>query len=292
MRMSDAANLADKILKGNNRNKTPYQNVRENIRSVFNSDFPNLSYKSKIQIRLALIDGYYSTNMSKRLFGIEEIADKIVKEGNNKHLKKAFKSFIEKDNKKIKNIFNKKYGLQKDGKNSPKRAISLISKYAYYLTEYQFPIYDRLVKENIWRIIKHDTENCEAIKVRKKNITRQMLESGFLNYFKYMKFINEKSKIKDFNKLDKLGWLFGQIKEARYIAVLNSNKYTEFMKYWKKHQRPSERININLVIHRIFKNKRIKNNFAKKYTKELVDFIDYVFIITPPKRKKQKNNLV
>lgn len=60
------SSLANKILN----NETRYKTNKAIISEVFTMNNPN-----KVQFRLTVIDSYYSTQMSKRLYGIEDIAN-------------------------------------------------------------------------------------------------------------------------------------------------------------------------------------------------------------------------
>jgi hypothetical protein len=62
--------LANKLLN----NETRYNSNKTIISEVF-----KIVYPSKVQFRLTVIDSYYSTQMSKRLYGIEDIANELVK---------------------------------------------------------------------------------------------------------------------------------------------------------------------------------------------------------------------
>ena len=76
MDLKNAAELAYNVL----RNNTPYAKQKKIISTCFLNKFKALNYKETIIARLALIDGFYSTNVNaKRYFGIEEIAEQLLK---------------------------------------------------------------------------------------------------------------------------------------------------------------------------------------------------------------------
>ena len=54
-----------------------YQSNKKIIHDIFKR--PSVTFKDTIQFRLIVIDSYYSTQMSKRLYGIEDIANELVK---------------------------------------------------------------------------------------------------------------------------------------------------------------------------------------------------------------------
>lgn len=134
-----------------------YSVNKEIINKHFKSNlkFNNDEKKNRIMgiyNRLTIIDSYYSTNM-KSYYGLWEIAERIKDMGTDKECSDYFKeNIIDKD--KINNltlIFNSKYGFNKKGKGGNK-ANSLISKYAYFITDYGFPIYDSLAIESLYTL--------------------------------------------------------------------------------------------------------------------------------------------
>ena len=133
------SNLAQNILN----QETRYQANKKIIQDIFKT--PSVTFKDTIQFRLTVIDSYYSTQMSKRLYGIEDIANELVKY-NDDTLKLEIANFLQNPTKGIiKDLFKKPYGFDKEAKNA-KKAISLLSKYLYFLSDCQFPIYDTLGK--------------------------------------------------------------------------------------------------------------------------------------------------
>ena len=119
--------------------------------------------KEDILVRLTLIDSMYSTQMSRRYYALDELADFLVKlsDGKQGKLKQMFLDFAKDPEKHLslfdftfkidketikKNLFSESYGIGKDGSDKGV-AISLISKYAYFETEYKFPIYDSIACE-------------------------------------------------------------------------------------------------------------------------------------------------
>ena len=203
------SNLAQTIL----RQETRYQANKNIIQAIFKT--PNVSFKDTIQFRLTVIDSYYSTQMSKRLYGIEDIANVLVKYSDDT-LKLEISNFLQNPTKGIiKELFNKSYGFNKEAKN-PKKAISLLSKYFYFLSDCQYPIYDTLGKVS-YNLLKDN-----------KYITSKALTDD--NYFELMIALNQSSSIKDFEKLDNLLWLLGKIKEGSFSILMDKSKYETIVK--------------------------------------------------------------
>lgn len=200
------SSLANKILN----NETRYKTNKAIISEVFTMNNPN-----KVQFRLTVIDSYYSTQMSKRLYGIEDIANELVKYSD-EFLKLEIAKFLQNPTEGIiKELFNKSYGFDKEAKNA-KKAISLLSKYFYFLSECQFPIYDTLGKIS-YNLLKNNDY-----------ITSQALTDE--NYFELMIVLNQSSTIKDLEKLDNLLWLLGKIKEGSFSILMDKSKYETIVK--------------------------------------------------------------
>lgn len=205
----DFSNLAQTILN----QETRYQANKKIIQDIFKT--PSVTFKDTIQFRLTVIDSYYSTQMSKRLYGIEDIANELVKYSD-EFLKLEIAKFLQNPTEGIiKELFNKSYGFDKEAKNS-KKAISLLSKYFYFLSDCQFPIYDTLGKVS-YNLLKDN-----------KYITSKALTDD--NYFELMLALNQSSSIKDFEKLDNLLWLLGKIKEGSFSILMDKSKYETIVK--------------------------------------------------------------
>jgi hypothetical protein len=153
--------------------------------------------------------------MSKRLYGIEDIANELVKYSDDTLTLEIAKFLQNPTEGIIKELFNKSYGFDKEAKNA-KKAISLLSKYFYFLSNCQFPIYDTLGKVS-YNLLKD-----------KKYITSKALTDD--NYFELMIELNQTSTIKDFEKLDNLLWLLGKIKEGSFSILMDKSKYETIVK--------------------------------------------------------------
>lgn len=239
--------LANKILN----NETRYKTNKAIIREVFTMSNPN-----KVQFRLTVIDSYYSTQMSKRLYGFEDIANELVKYSDDA-LKLEIAKFLQKPTEGIiKELFNKNYGFDKEAKNT-KKAISLVSKYLYFLSNCQFPIYDTLGKVS-YNLLKDN-----------KYITSKALTDD--NYFELMIALNQSSTIKDFEKLDNLLWLLGKIKEGSFSILMDKTKYETIVKQvdFSKAAKSQEK---DKAIREYIKDNYKTNNLFSPIEKEYLEF--------------------
>ena len=99
----------------------------------------------KVKLRLHLIDSLYSTQMNKRYYGLEELAESIAQYNDEALILETHNLLNGQNSEILGALFTGKYGYNSVGQKQ-KKAVSLISKYLYFLTNYQFPIYDSLVK--------------------------------------------------------------------------------------------------------------------------------------------------
>lgn len=256
------AELAAKILSNN----TGYASNKSNITDLINSK--KVYKKEDIIMQLVVIDSCYSTNFSKRYFGFSDLAEAIFENfGDNKAaIKNGFLSKLNTKELNYKNdFFENKYGRTKtifnlDGDSIVKvknaRAFSLISKYAYFLTDYNFPIYDSLVK----KVFPFVTAEIGSV-----NFTKNLPENNFNSFLKQMKKLNETTNINDYDKLDNLMWLAGKIKEGNFSLILNEASYINLVEY--------------IVDKNYLKSKNeLKDDALKKFNKQFNNLIrSYVY---------------
>lgn len=199
------ANIAHNMLNNDSRyksNKTIISNLF--IKPIAKGDVET------IKNRLTIIDSYYSTQMNKRLYGIEELADKLSLYSDST-LKNEISIFLEEPNEGVLfQLFNKRYGLNKEG-NPEKKAISLLSKYFYFLCDFEFPIYDSLA--------------FDSYALLKENMFISINSLNEENYFASMKYLNSISNINNYEKLDNILWLLGKLKNGSFSILMDMDKY-------------------------------------------------------------------
>lgn len=213
------ADLAYNILE----NSTNYKRGKKIISEIFKIQPNNdLHFGDIVILRLTVIDSYYSTQMNKRIFGIECLAKEICELFNNDEtLKLKCESFLENPSKtnEISKLLMGNYGIQKNGEKSG-QAASLISKYLYFLMKYEFPIYDSLAKQS-YSTIKSNYQLNNIQKI------------GFkfsIDYFQKIKTFKEFLKIESYNKLDNLLWLIGKVNKKSFSLILNRDSYIKQIK--------------------------------------------------------------
>ena len=208
--------LVSKLLEKRN-----FYTHKDVLRSIFRNTSQIYS-KTSILSRLTFLDIVYSTQMNKRYYGLEALSEKIFETFNNDQSAiESFKEFAKNPVEgKVLNLFDSNYGIHMNGNNAGK-AISLISKYAYFLTDYQFPIYDSIVKEMYPKVVaKYYPE------LQNESINLDKIES----FVSAINSLNQISKIHNYDKLDSLLWLTGKINEGNISLILNRNEYEEISK--------------------------------------------------------------
>lgn len=142
------------------------------------------------------LDFMYSTNLSKNKYAIDDIVGYI----NSNEFKIILNNIWEDTSKKISEL---KFWL------SNKRAISFFSKYLFYITDFNFPIYDSLV-----------------IKSSKTIFNGKITQNNF-----YSELYSLKSKYwVTFEELDWFLWLFWKINKWSYTTFLSKIEFIKFEK--------------------------------------------------------------
>ena len=211
---------------------------RNMIKNIFDSTRENIDKaedeakaKEHIYTRLALIDNVYSTQMSKRYYGLSDLTEALFELYDKEAKKQTTLSgtFIEYANKPsedgdIWKLFNNSYGIGKDGNGM--KAVSLLSKYAYFETAYKFPIYDSVVREvfpEVWK-------KCECEGESFSRYNPPIYE--YITVINNMRIQLQRDKLTQienyYNALDKLLWTIGEIKNKRLSLVLNKAQYKQY----------------------------------------------------------------
>lgn len=206
------SNLAHVILNS----ETQYKSNKAIISALFNNIASN-DFESVVKNRITIIDSYYSTQMNKRLYGIDELSYNLAKYSDHT-LKLEAKKYLKNPNREgvIKNLFAKEYGIDKSGIPFGK-AISLISKYLFFLNNYNFPIYDSLALIS-YKLL----QNGNYI-----NNNNSINEH---NFYSLIKELNINSNINNYEKLDNLLWLIGKLSKGSFAILMTKQKYESLIK--------------------------------------------------------------
>lgn len=217
-------------------------NIFKNTKTLKSSETA-LNYHD-ILLQLRVIDAMYSTNMSRRYYGIEELASTILEFNSYKELAKELHLYLENiskndpnavKEKRIEDLFNKSYGIHKNCSTAGV-ATSLASKYSYFAlmmcsNEYPngFPIYDSLAKTMLPVVCKYLGVKC-AWKGNGQNLDIDT-------------FLKQVTALKDclcissniFNRqlydiLDAYLWTMGKINGGNFSLIMSRKDYEIFIK--------------------------------------------------------------
>lgn len=222
------------------------------IEKIFKNTLSNT--KEDILARLTIIDSMYSTQMNKRYYGLDELADVISHFDNLKELaiqfvkhpndasiftcnikQKGFFSILKTE--KTYSLFNEKYGIKKNGDDSGV-AISLISKYLYFLTDYQFPIYDSIAMEVFPKLWNY----CGFIDMPKYKTTLSSSEDNYGNSAIecFVTAINQllsklglQEEPRKYDILDRIMWFTGKICRGNLSLVISQDDYSALADSYK-----------------------------------------------------------
>ncbi|MBR5412162.1 MAG: hypothetical protein IK114_03840 [Fibrobacter sp.] len=228
--IKDLIRLSVKVLK----NDTPYIRSKSMLDGLFN-DKNDLNDESQTFIRLTTLDALYSTNMSKRLYGLDDLANALSKidytelrEESAKYKKNGID-----ENSLSYELFRKAYGCSKidwtkihlsKKVEEGAQAGSLISKYLYFATDYNFPIVDSLVRDNINSIMERfslmSDFNCTKTDLIKNDFLLVKLLVNLQR--KYDLSIEDDGS---FSPFDNFLWLYGKIKKGSLSLILNKEEY-------------------------------------------------------------------
>jgi hypothetical protein len=184
---------------------SPYATQKKRIQELFEKT-DSCDYDD-IMLRLYVIDSCYSTQMNKRLFSFEDLSilikNKIEPRFTNR---KSNISFIE-------NNLNDKILLSpigEDKNGNPKgHAFSLISKYLYFRSNFNFPIYDSLVRKELKR---------EGFKINGQNPS--------ISYYKCIFELRRKFNV-SYDDLDKYFWVCGKVRNESLSLIIKNKKLME-----------------------------------------------------------------
>jgi hypothetical protein len=196
-----------------------------------------------ILLRLTVIDSMYSTQMNRRYYALQELAEKLYCLNQKKALPELFKEFISNNRDaslfngtiggKNFNLFSEKYGIGKDGEDKG-AAVSLISKYAYFETNYGFPIYDSIVCEMYPRIWTYCSFGKKDYTLTVKDKNQQMIgDETIVVYTKAIdNLIARLGGGITYDHFDRLLWFVGKIYRGNLSLVVGRENYEWCVKNW------------------------------------------------------------
>lgn len=238
----------------------------------------------EILLRLTVIDSMYSTQMNRRYYALQELAEKLHCLNKKKPLPELFKEFIEENRdarlfdgtiggKKF-NLFAENYGIGKNGFDKGV-AVSLISKYAYFETHYNFPIYDSIACEMYPRIWSYCGFGKKNYRLTIKDDNQRMV--GDETIVAYTKAIDEMIKRLggdiSYDHLDRLLWFVGKIIRGNLSLVLDREGYEWSVKNWFEENDKGQKVVFDIAKVDIDEAYFCKNNSRLRAMFELANMI-------------------
>jgi len=222
---------------------------KDAIDKIFSMESSNPG--ADILLRLTVVDSMYSTQMNRRYYGLDELAESLLllssqKKKSTKDLFIAFTKkqdstlfdFTRKDGQKT-NLFSERYGIGKDGRDKG-IAISLISKYAYFETGKNFPIYDSIACEIyplLWSFCGFPKKDQPKLIVRLKGSQDIDAVKTMCAYVDAINVLVEKlGGGISYDYLDRLLWFTGKIRRGNLSLVLSREQYINYIDYAKIHR--------------------------------------------------------
>lgn len=196
-----------------------------------------------ILLRLTVIDSMYSTQMNRRYYALQELAEKLYCLDQKKGLAKLFEEFIGKKrdaslfNGEIGNdefnLFAENYGIGKDGTDKGV-AVSLISKYAYFETHCCFPIYDSIACEMYPKIWDYCGFGKRNYKLKEQDNKQRLV--GDMTIVVYTQAIDDLidrlgGNI-SYDHLDRLLWFVGKILRGNLSLIIDRKSYEWCVDNW------------------------------------------------------------
>ena len=216
-----------RLIKSSGDESSSYFLNKNAISSIFQTIPDRYSYSS-ILVKLTVIDSLYSTQMGRRYYGLDELAGTLAAIHSGKSLDTLFQNLadgtVKQDDSRFsvngKNLFAENYGIGKDG-NDKGKAVSLISKYAYFETKGNFPIFDSIAREmypRIWRYCGFPKDEITS---------RNGLSSDIDTFIIAINRLRDKFEVESlsYDDVDRLLWTTGKIIRGNLSLVLTMEEY-------------------------------------------------------------------
>lgn len=231
-----------------------YIEQREMIDKLFSEQKEGAERRLLLLTRLSLLDALYSTGVNRyHPYAVVDIAEAIDKLGTDDEYVATLATWLDNlddQQSKALELFNRRFGDLTDNSEEKKEkwekgtcAISLLSKYSYYLfRQYKdkypsgFPIYDSLAKESYARVLAYIGE--EKAKTCPRGVGSSIV--SFLKAIKalgialwgsdeeYMKY---EYSMQRFDLLDTYLWRLGKLNKASYSLLLPRGDFAKIKEF-------------------------------------------------------------
>ena len=230
-----------------------YIEQREMIDKLFSEQKEGAERRLLLLTRLSLLDALYSTGVNRyHPYAVVDIAEAIDELGTDHEYVATLATWLDNlddQQSKALELFNRRFGDLTDNSEEKKQkwekgtcAISLLSKYSYYLfRQYKdkypsgFPIYDSLAKESYVRVLAYMGEEAKTCP--------KGVGSSIVSYLKAIKalgvalwgsdeeYMKYEYRMQRFDLLDTYLWRLGKLNKASYSLLLPRGDFAEIKKF-------------------------------------------------------------
>ena len=252
-----------------------YIEQREMIDKLFSEQKEGAERRLLLLTRLSLLDALYSTGVNRyHPYAVVDIAEAIDKLGTDDEYVATLATWLDNlddQQSKALEVFNRRFGDLTDNSEEKKEkwekgtcAISLLSKYSYYLfRQYKdkypsvFPIYDSLAKESYARVLAYMGE--EVIPCPKG------VGSSIVSYLKAIKslgivlwgsdeeYVGYKYSMQRFDLLDTYLWRLGKLNKASYSLLLPRGDFAKIKEFQQEKNNESLTPILSQIDDKLFK---------------------------------------
>ena len=230
-----------------------YIEQREMIDKLFSEKKEGGERRLLLLTRLSLLDALYSTGVNRyHPYAVVDIAEAIDELGTDHEYVATLATWLDNlddQQSKALELFNRRFGDLTDNSEEKKEkwekgtcAISLLSKYSYYLfRQYKdkypsgFPIYDSLAKESYVRVLAYMGEEAKTCP--------KGVGSSIVSYLKAIKalgvalwgsdeeYMKYKYSMQRFDLLDAYLWRLGKLNKASYSLLLPRGDFAKIKEF-------------------------------------------------------------
>lgn len=256
-------------------NRAIYIEQREMIDKLFSEQKEGAERRLLLLTRLSLLDALYSTGVNRyHPYAVVDIAEAIDKLGTDDEYVATLATWLDNlddQQSKALELFNRKFGALTDNSEEKKEkwgkgtcAISLLSKYSYYLfRQYKdkypsgFPIYDSLAKESYARVLTYMGEEAKTCPKGVGSTIVSYLKAikalGLVLWGSDEEYVGYKYSMQRFDLLDTYLWRLGKLNKASYSLLLPRGDFAKIKEFQQEKNNESLTPILSQIDDKLFK---------------------------------------
>ena len=234
-------------------NRAIYIEQREMIDKLFSEQKEGAERRLLLLTRLSLLDALYSTGVNRyHPYAVVDIAEAIDKLGTDDEYVATLATWLDNlddQQSKALELFNRRFGDLTDNSEEKKEkwekgtcAISLLSKYSYYLfRQYKdkypsgFPIYDSLAKESYARVLAYmgeEAKTCpKGVGCSIVSFLKAIKALGLALWGSDEEYMKYEYSMQRFDLLDTYLWRLGKLNKASYSLLLPRGDFEKIKEF-------------------------------------------------------------